>query len=143
MGCDIHMHTENFHDGRWVRVAGGPYDWRDYDLFWLLGGITRRPSDIQPIGPGRGIPEDASPEVKADHYEWSVDAHSASWLSLKELDRFLEQHPEQRDESGFWSSLDGIRGCLVHEDCKAHPELGRTCLDGRTEHVRIVFWFDN
>lgn len=143
MGCDIYMHTEQFHEGRWIHVGPGPYDDREYDLFWLLGGIQRRRSDVQPIGPHRGIPEDASPEVRADHDSWSADAHSASWLSLAELQRFIDARPEQREESGFWTDADALRRCALHEDCRAHAELATTCLNGRLEHVRIVFWFDN
>lgn len=66
---------------------------RDYDLFaWLAnvrngfgfaGCDTGNP--IDPLSAPRGIPDDASPEVKEASSRWSLDAHSHSWFTLKEL----------------------------------------------------------
>jgi len=129
MGCDIHMHTERFANGRWEHVADGPYDDRNYDLYWVLGENPRRPGPNPPIGAYRGVPEDASLETKRDAGVWGSDGHSHTWLSLAELQRWIERYPSQRevDESSFWSR--DIEKLLA--------------IDARPEHVRIVFWFDN
>ncbi len=129
MGCDIHMHTERLVEGQWTHVAAGPYDGRNYDLSWVLGEVRGHEKTHQPIGSYRGIPEDASEKVRTEHEDWGGDAHSATWLSLAELQRWIELHPDQRDidESSFWTkALDYLR-----------------TIDERPEHVRIVFWFDN
>ncbi len=129
MGCDIHMHTERYIDGAWRYEASGPYDGRNYDLFWVLGEIQRRPGIHDPVGSYRGVPTDASEPVKNEVDFWAGDGHSHTWLSLAELQRWIELHPDQReiDGSEFWTtSLQYL-----------------SSLDDRPEHVRIVFWFDN
>lgn len=122
MGCDIHMHTEKRVDGAWQYVASGPYEDRDYDLFWVLGSIHRRPGKIAPLACDRGAPEDMSPETRRDLESWDSDAHSASWLTLAEL----ETYSGPRDKSRFWTR-----------------DLSKLHEVGRAEDVRIVFWFDN
>lgn len=129
MGCDIHMHTEIRIDGRWAHEGAGPYDDRNYDLFWVLGENTRSPGPNPPIASYRGIPEDASDFVRFEHEEWGGDAHSATWLTLAELQAWLAKHPNQVDidDSSFWSKgMEYLSG-----------------LDAAPEDVRIVFWFDN
>lgn len=128
MGCDIHMHTERFVDGHWDHIGRGPQDDRNYALFWVLGEV-RYGSPNPPIGSYRGIPDDASSEVKEDADSWDSDAHSASWLSVAEMQRWIDIHPDQREHDGghFW-------------DVEL-PKLAT--IDPNTAHVRIVFWFDN
>lgn len=114
MGTDIHCYAERKEKGpgknaRWVHVPGElqdgfepfpeeglrPYAFlhldRMYELFNLLGG---RDSD-HPIVPLRGIPKDASPEVKAEAARWSDRAHGRSWMTLAELLAFdwLQEGP--------------------------------------------------
>lgn len=146
MGCDIHMFTEQRVDGAWVLTGEGPYEDRNYDLFWLLGGIRRRPGEIPPVAPARGIPDDASEAVAHEHEQWSLDAHSASWLLLSELREFLAANPTapEQDGSSFWTEgLTALSRCAVHDDCKESDALARACAEGRPHDVRIVFWFDN
>ena len=123
MGCDIHMHTEKRVDGAWEYVAAGPYDDRDYALFWTLGGIRRRPGPLPPLADCRGgPPELASKETYLDLEEWGSDAHSLSWLTLAEL----EAYAGPRDQSSFWTR-----------------DLSKLHEIGKPDDVRIVFWFDN
>lgn len=98
MGCDIHLYIEKKIDGKWVpaqgfmtrdfddRVPDVPYydrfTDRNYILFGALAGV--REPDFQ-MFPVKGFPEDACPEVKAVYDQWGCDAHTPSWLTLKEL----------------------------------------------------------
>lgn len=147
MGCDIHMHSERFVDGRWVHLKKDPYHRRDYWLFWILGGVRRRgywEVKPDPIAKRRGVPADISPETRKDWEIWDSDAHSANWLSLTELEDFARTHPAEIENTpAFWKdTLAELRGCSFHTDCKQLDELGAACI-GSTDNVRIVFWFDN
>jgi len=127
MGCDIHMHTERRVDGRWVHVEQGPYDDRNYGFFSALANVRSYDDYGGPIAEGRGIPEDASPEVQADSEVWGSDGHSRSYATLDELECFLAENPEPKDGASFWT--DGMTKLRA--------------IGGDPEHVRIVFWFDN
>jgi hypothetical protein len=62
-----------------------------YDMFGCLFGVMNY-ANFRPIAPNRGIPEDASAEVKnwvAEILTWakpdSADFHSATWISWAEI----------------------------------------------------------
>jgi hypothetical protein len=99
MGCDIHLYKEKKVNGRWVTADEGwknefdeggvdvPYDNRftdrDYDLFGYLSKGVRREFDFSFLA--RGIPFNASEEVKKCSEQWGSDGHSHSYLTLTEL----------------------------------------------------------
>src|ERR1043165_6577187 len=93
MGCDIHPTFEVRRDGVWHAVANGNPDapWHEdpfdiplsYQLFGVLAGV--RDHTQSPIQRDRGMPEDASPEAKADAEYWADDGHSHGWVTLAEL----------------------------------------------------------
>lgn len=70
-----------------------PYDSRNYRLFAILGNvrngygfagvITHKP--VEPFFAERGVPQDASPEYKAEVESWDCDGHSHSYATLAEL----------------------------------------------------------
>lgn len=60
------------------------YFGRNYALFAILAGV-RNNFDVTPIAEPRGIPNNASIHAKAACWDWQGDAHSHSWLSLKDL----------------------------------------------------------
>lgn len=101
MGCDIHLYVEkkNIETGKWVNadewnvsnyddeycyVTNPIYDGRNYELFAILADVRNR-MNIIPICQRRGMPYDASKEVISENEHWRGDAHSHSWLTLKEL----------------------------------------------------------
>lgn len=103
-------------------------DGRNYNLFCALAGVRKYifSNDPTQVAEEKGFPQDACNEIKEEYDSWGSDAHTASWLTLGEL------------ESYDWS------------------EYGETCNDFRNEvipkmkaenvppdDVRIVFWFDN
>lgn len=125
MGCDIHFHTEVFDGNEWQRakekLVDGPcgwkedaytYDGRNYDLFSILAGVRGAES---PLSEPRGVPEDASSEVSKAYTDWDLDAHSASWFTLKELLEF--------DWSGRFSARERWVDSITYEawDKKGYP----------------------
>lgn len=85
MGCDIHAFAERRNEsGEWVLVKDGVFGFRSYGIFAFLAGV-RNYSDVTPIAPPRGFPTTAAPEISASYESWDCDAHTASWLTMKEL----------------------------------------------------------
>lgn len=114
MGCDIHMYVEYMVDDAWYNcdyfvprrstrnydashyVHIPIYDGRNYSLFAILANV-RNYGDTDYISKPRGLPENASKFVKDEYESWYDDAHSASYLTLKELIIFHEEnHPLKR-----------------------------------------------
>jgi hypothetical protein len=146
MGTDIHMFAERLVNGWWVPISGEIDIDRNYELFNILAGI-RRAGPYPIMADQRGIPEDVSPQNEAQYQDWTTDAHSASWLSLEELQKYLTQHPGILTEpfvNKFWTSVVPMLGrCTLHSDCaEAGEEMQRACIE-HPGTVRIVFWFDN
>ena len=93
MGCDIHASLEYLKDCNWSsmnlyiknsELVDYDFTSRSYILFAILAGV-RNDYNLKPISKPKGFPEDASKETKEFYDEWLGDAHSASWLTLKEL----------------------------------------------------------
>lgn len=155
MGCDIHLHVEKRGPNGWERVLppegwncttldfspfenrwddGSKYGWywdRDYDLFAWLAGV-RNYAGCSPLSEPRGLPADASAEVKADSDELGIDGHTHSWLALSEFEAAAATNVNTRNGDGpasevhrrFYALVNAMRG-IVGAD------------------ARIVFWFDN
>jgi len=111
MGCDIHLHVEKYNERtrKWkdvtLKVLNDYYspedgdkieekystvwvnraDGRNYALFAILADVRNYAEDLSPIFHPRGIPNDASESIRKEHCAWESDAHSASYLTLKEL----------------------------------------------------------
>jgi hypothetical protein len=154
MGCDIHAHAEKRNaSGKWERLTiPEPFDWRSYGLFGFLADV-RNYSAVPPIAPRRGLPSDASADVRHDSEEWAGDGHSHSWLSLEEIlsfnyDAAMEDRRVTRQVAA--NAWDG--GCTADPGGgeqttfraflgpKYFEELDRLKAAGVE---RIVFWFDN
>lgn len=153
MGCDIHLFTEQKKkDGKWkiadhyVRNENHPdanesldmKGWhrldvaseRNYTLFGILAGV-RRPHPLEFVP--KGFPEDASDEVKSEYEYWGVDAHSTSWLTVKEM------------EEKCWEA-DSFQLSVLLDKLETHFKSRWQHIkydDEYKENCRIVFWFDN
>ena len=156
MGCDIHVYAEEKRGNRFVQVSlpSGFMDYRSYGVFGFLANV-RNYSAVTPISEPRGFPEDASRTVRETFDDWGGDAHTPSWLSLKELIDFdYDQPMEDRRESrqiapGLYS------GAETAEPGQGKPMtyrqfLGKKFFDyldklKNSAHPpdRLVFWFDN
>ena len=107
MGTDIHMIAERRIDGKWqtfeeevfndcswgnVTKTSSPYESRNYNLFAILAGVRngrgfagcKIGEPFDPISRPKGYPADM--DKKSMNY--MSEEHSASWLTLKEIDRY-------------------------------------------------------
>ncbi len=108
MGCDIHLFVERLVDGKWCHVPA-PDRWdndklalvasaaevpswarswfgdRNYNLFSWLAGVRNDGGKNTPLAKPRGVPRNASIEVRRERRRWGVDAHSASRFTVAEL----------------------------------------------------------
>lgn len=123
MGCDIHFYVEKKTPEGWELIKPTDptdefglkychfYHGRNYRLFGVLANVRNgwgfagvdTGDAIEPISEPRGLPDDVSKFVKNKYDEWGYDAHSASWLLLKELKNY------------DWKKTITLRG-YVHED---------------------------
>jgi len=112
MGCDIHLFVEKRVGGNWIpadkwvpdkeserkdalKVPCGNryYDGRNYDLFAILADVRNgrgfagidMGDGFDPISDPKGLPLDVTAEVQSEFESWGVDAHSASFHTLKDL----------------------------------------------------------
>jgi len=97
MGCDIHMCVEQKVGDKWVScdktkrdndgylsIPNPIYHDRDYTVFAVLAGVRGWLESDQKY-PTKGFPKDASPETKELYENYGSDAHSTSYLTVKEL----------------------------------------------------------
>lgn len=164
MGCDIHLVLEKYDDNlcEWV----GIHDYnlppskslrsrvdpdiidntyfkvsnRNYNFFANLAGVRAVGSHNYPKP--KGIPATASSLTLHKHSQWEHDAHSASWMSLKEftliyarevkenLDELVAERISNGDMSLTWDMYQEVAGRYLFGD-------------ENVDNYRIVFWFDN
>lgn len=161
MGCDIHLFAEIRKNGKWEQAGSmvkNEYYWpeedtgnylgnkklvrerfyrgRNYQLFGVLAGVR---SDGPPIVEQRGFPKDASKETKSYHKSWEGDAHSESWLNLKELLEWAYGGDFSKKSVNKFEKIDGY---FAETTLSKLLKLA-TSPDVKPEDVRIVFWFDN
>lgn len=103
-----------------VMKLGFVYVGRDYQAFRHLFGV-RNTANVQPIAAKRGLPDDASPQVKEDARFSGLSAHS--WISWQEL----KQSDWEGDAS--WQATVKVLAILAG-------------LYG-DENVRLVVWFED
>ena len=139
MATDIHIHVEyqqRSKRGRlhWVHANEEFERDRNYDMFGILAGLR---SDIEPIFPPRGLPEDISLETEQSHKDWGEGAHTESWLNTQEFGACLEAveeiYKERCPDEYEEEYLKGYR--LIYRYMKDSDDEG--------EPARIIFWFDN
>lgn len=133
MGCDIHCYLERKDGDRWELVDAVKID-RDYNLFGILAGV-RNQGGWNPIASQRGLPDDASEELKAIEFSSTnpndpLSTHSHSWLTIAEL----IEYPWSTHQSSLWTPKEAC----THFWINTMPWLQLQNPDNR-----IVFWFDN
>lgn len=162
MGCDIHMHVEyRKHNDNWQcgdyfmlqpgsTVESPRYSWaelytdRSYTLFAILAGVRSR-DGLECVSFPKGLPKDATDFTKEDYEKWGMDAHSCSYLSLKEMIDFRESH----DGEDYY-----MLDIIIERLKQRADELNIIYIfewDSRfynkayaqSSKIRIVFWFDN
>lgn len=149
MGCDIHSYAEKRNsDGNWEMIAGlNPFSSRSYGTFGFLADV-RNYSALKPIAERRGLPSEISAGVAENYEVWDGAAHSASWLSVRELSDF-DYDAICEDRRCIRGSNGGATCELGEGEQQTYREfLGHQFLDDVQELVaagaeRVVFWFDN
>lgn len=110
-----------------------PYGGRCYRLFGALAGV--RDTSMDRVVPDRydnQLPDDVSDEIKDISDDWGVDAHSHSYLTLRELmnSKYYNMSAQELYDMGidtyFFKTM--------------VPDLQKF---GDPDDIRIVFWFDN
>lgn len=163
MGCDIHIHGEKRDGDRWVHVKlpdikhgrweDKAFGARQYGKFGFMADV-RNYSAVEPICPPNGLPDDASPETKAEYEDWSGDAHTPSWLTIAQMEAFdYERTTEDRRYTR--KEANGVfNGGATCEPGKGESTTVRKFLESSDYFEslaavkeagieRIVFWFDN
>jgi hypothetical protein len=155
MGCDIHSYVEQKIGNRWEDIEFHPFRDRDYSVFAFMVGV-RNYSDVTPLAQPRGLPEDMAFMTKSAYQDWKADAHSMSWLSLKEMAEFdYEAEMEDRRitvqtgpnswDGGRTSEPGGGKTQTWREFLpnQYFRDLEMLKAAGAPESIRVVFWFDN
>ncbi len=138
MATDIHIHVEYLRRKKgkkpcWID-SGEEFDReRLYGVFGIMAGVR---SDIMPLYPPRGLPDDITRETYKHYKDYEEDAHTESWLTTDEFSECLDavdaivrvRNPEVSDD---W--LKSYR--FIHKYMKDSDDEG--------EPARIIFWFDN
>lgn len=158
MGTDIHVYieqkkfkNENSTMFKWISVDEWIYDtfseemevpfskryWKDrnYLLFAILANVRNR-YNVQPISAPKGLPDDVSPEVKNQSDEENGDAHTRSWLTLKELIEYDWQQTMEDDNE----VISPYEELVIPFVSAFIPRLSKI---DEPENIRMVFWFDN
>lgn len=149
MATEIHVFSETLLNGEWTADKADSYiqelpnrfGWIDSRMepvpcpkqAWLYGLLV---DEVRYTWPWsfheKGLPEDASPQVKQISKSWGIDGYAHSYLTLQELyEKSLELLIDPREEA---KELQEYLGQLI----TAIPVTSNS-LD---EH-RIVFWFDS
>lgn len=169
MGCDIHMHVEfksnrhwsgkkdwmcgdHFHsidptDSRYVIQHVGLLEDRCYSLFSVLANV-RNGRDLPYISDPKGLPNDVTKYVEEDYDSWGCDAHSCSYLTLREIFEFNEKVEPKNEFGGYILEplIDRMFQRADELNVLYDFELKHPITDDvrkKMENIRIVFWFDN
>lgn len=152
MGCDIHCFAEKKINDKYEFIKE-VFDNRSYGIFGFMANV-RNSSQVPPlVTESRGLPSDISAKIEEEVSYWDTDAHSFSFLTLKELNEF--DYSRSFEDRRFTkqtgpNSWDGAATCEEGEGKKITFKefLGEWFFKELKEVTdlgaeRIVFWFDN
>lgn len=121
---EIYDAEDNLWDGV---IAASSLMERDYRVFGILFGVRGRPNDIAAaVANARGIPENISPQLKAELTAWEHIV-SPSWITWEEIQPI------------DWNALQ----CQLWPDWKLLFELMSLIAQRYgAKNTRLVVWFD-
>lgn len=119
---------------------------RDYQLFAVLGNV-RNYNDLPCITADRGMPYDASQALLDAYSKDEADAHSLSYITLRELRDWYNAEKDNELKNQllekpqlyklFEPWFDFIKNHVAYSYFIARYE------ESLWDHFRITFWFDN
>lgn len=127
MGCDIHIFIEYKHHNKWHADKHSRHIeqergfGRNYLFFGTIAGV--RSHALKPIYPKRGVPPDATDEVRTMVNSWGDDAHSHTYLSMNEyktvIDAYNNLLKQDKEWQVHWSPItSGDDFYSTYESCK-------------------------
>lgn len=170
MGCDCHgwIELRDKKTGEWV--SGSPIEGgRNYRWFGIIAGVRYDCPEMAKTH-NRGIPKDASKAVKIEFESWGDDAHSPTWLDIKEISsawrKFIDTFMEDLNEDQSLKlalaktsgNLNNYRNKMEAMEFKSnglpeHDKLDQFVdiyddnynaeYDRWYDGIRMVVWFDN
>jgi hypothetical protein len=146
MGCDIHTFIEYKRPGtnEWIHynVDEGRMGDRNHSRFGVLAGI--QVYDIDPIDEPRGMPNDTANFIMDKYNIWSHIAHSASYFTLAELLEALPNY-NNTDVKGYNPLTSFVEAFQSHANTIFKPMslFHKDPATHYSDHIRVVFWFDN
>ena len=169
MGCDIHMYVEYKKDDHWSDKKGwlcgdyfhsidptdsrykpehvGLLEYRSYSLFAVLADV-RNGRGYPYISLPKGLPGDVTKYVEEEYDDWGFDAHSCSYLTMREIVEFHEKEEPKNEFGGYILEplIERLRQRADELYILYDFEMKRPFADEvlkKMENIRIVFWFDN
>ncbi len=132
MGCNSHPYIEVKKDDKWEYFKECEES-RNYLLYSFLAGV-RNGNGVTPVVAPRGLPENASKEVKEALYDYDPLAfHSFTWLTPEEFYEAIEKTKSFKyEEFGISTEWKNIKNTLI----SLQEEFGK-------ENVRLVLGFDS
>jgi hypothetical protein len=90
VGVDIHACAERRDGKRWIGIDTiQPFEWtRVSKSCYAFLADVRNHWGLTPISRPRGLPSDSSDMARELYGDTGLDAHTASWLMITELDQF-------------------------------------------------------
>ena len=136
MGCDIHTVLEQYWEEgeRWVGIANGVCDDRNYTRFGMLAGVREEGPDA------KGLPSDAS-DMALMLYDRDDDLHSHSYNDITEfMDIFCRtEHMDDTQTKAYMQAM--IDGRLTEWAMREFMNL--RVEEERNSIYRVVYCFDN
>jgi len=131
MGTDIHAFVEikDDYSENWNGIDLGFFLNRWYDMFYAMAGV--RAEKGQPVILSKGLPSNISIKANKKFVEMKEDAHTPSWLTLKEYIKAL-----------------ALADKLSSKENYKTPDCYHAIVDIMNAFtilkfkVRLVFWFD-
>lgn len=149
MGTYIHTFAERRKiDGSWEEIEGVDFfSQQNYSMFGFLADV-RNYSMTPTIALPRGLPDDVSCSIACEHESYGLYAHTASWLSLKELlefnyDATFENRRVIVNASGAHTCKPGMGEITTYRESFCEQFQTDLLLLRAIGAERIVFWFSD
>jgi hypothetical protein len=161
MGSDIHWYSETRKGGKWIcdqaetfaaEEDTDPNEPVRYDMddfpgrgrdYWMFGLLAHNRTSWPWSFDEKGMPDDASREVRQLCSDWDGDGHTHSYVTRAELKAKMEEIRMARAHSLIQPELAKFNEGADHFMTRLPEIIGNLNSEVPDEDQRIVFWFDN